>query len=291
MMSDWGVHPGWFAAYSGLLGLIIGSFLNVVIHRLPRGESVVRPSSHCPRCGRAVRSWENVPVLSYLWLRGRCRGCGMGISLRYPAIELLTGALFLAIALRYELSPMTPIWFAFAAALVAAAVIDFDHRIIPDEISLGGLVLALLGVPLLGIWAGEPAPAAFGRSALGALLGGGLLWIVGFVHARVSVVTGRQFTHWPGEGEAPPRPGSLDYWTWFPGLGFGDVKLMAMIGAVLGPIGVLETLLVAACGGLLMGLAWVAVTRSWNTPFGFGPAIAVGALVVLLAPEGLLPLP
>ena len=276
--------PGFVVAFSAALGLIVGSFLNVVIHRLPRGESVVTPRSRCPDCGHQISALENVPVLSYLVLRGRCRGCDARISLRYPAIELLTGALFVGIALRYGISPMTPLWWCFSAALVAAAAIDFDHRIIPDEISLGGLVVALLCVPALHAASGQPLIEAAQRAALGALFGGGTLWLVGFVHARVSAVAGRKFPHWPGEGEELPRPGSLDYWTWFPGVGFGDVKLLAMIGAVLGPVGVLETILVASLAGLLFGLGWALATRRWNAPFGFGPAIAFGALFVLLAP-------
>ena len=137
--------PGWvLLGFVGALGLMIGSFLNVVIYRLPRDESLVSPGSHCPGCGAAVAWYDNVPVLAYLWLRGRCRRCGAGISWRYPAVELLVGALFLAIAWRFGLQPMTLLSCAFAAALVAAAVIDFDHQIIPDEISLGGLLLALL---------------------------------------------------------------------------------------------------------------------------------------------------
>jgi leader peptidase (prepilin peptidase)/N-methyltransferase len=275
---------GFVVAFSAALGLIVGSFLNVVIHRLPRGESVVKPRSRCPGCGHQITALENVPVLSYLVLRGRCRGCGARISLRYPAIELLTGALFVGISLRYGIGPMTPLWWCFSAALVAAAAIDFDHRIIPDEISLGGLVVALVCVPALHAAAGQPLVEAAEHAALGALFGGGALWLVGFAHARVSALAGRQFPHWPGEGEELPRPGSLDYWTWFPGVGFGDVKLLAMIGAVLGPLGVLETILVASLAGLLFGLGWALATRRWNAPFGFGPAIAFGALFVLLAP-------
>jgi leader peptidase (prepilin peptidase)/N-methyltransferase len=275
---------GFVLAFSGALGLIVGSFLNVVIHRLPRGESIVSPGSRCPGCGHAITPLENVPVLSYLVLRGRCRGCGAHISFRYPAVELLTGTLFLAIALRYGLSPMTPLWWGFAAALVAAALIDFDYRIIPDEISLGGLVVALVCVPALQVATGLALGEAAAHTALGALFGGAALWLVGFVHARISVAAGRQFPHWPGEGEELPRPTSLDYWTWFPGVGFGDVKLLAMIGAVLGPLGVLETILVASVAGLLFGLGWALATRQWNAPFGFGPAIAFGALFVLLAP-------
>jgi prepilin signal peptidase PulO-like enzyme (type II secretory pathway) len=104
----------------------------------------------------------------------------------------------------------------------------------------------------------------------------------------LSTAAGRHFEHWPGSGEEIPRPSSLDYWIWFPGVGFGDVKLLAMIGAVLGPLGVLETILVASVAGLVLGIGWALATREWNTPFGFGPAIAVGALLVVLIPGRLL---
>ena len=107
---------------------------------------------------------------------------------------------------------------------------------------------------------------------------------MGFVHARVCVALGREFEHWPGEGEELPRPASLDYWTWFPGLGFGDVKLLAMVGAVLGPSGVLSAIVAASLLGLLLGLVWIAATRRPSAPFGFGPAISAGALLVLLVP-------
>jgi leader peptidase (prepilin peptidase)/N-methyltransferase len=281
------LSPGFLGAVALAFGLVTGSFLNVVIYRLPRGESLVLPGSHCPRCHHAVAPWDNVPVLSYLWLGGRCRHCHARISLRYPAIELLTGLLFLGIALRYGATAMMPVWFAFTAALVAAAAIDFDHRIIPDEISVGGLALAAVVVPAVQALTGTPLASAVLHVLGGALLGGGVIWTVGFVHARVSTALGRRFEHWPGEGEAPPVPGSLDYWTWFPGVGFGDVKLLAMIGAVLGPVGALKTILVASLAGLVLGVGWAAVTRSWNAPFGFGPAIAVGAVLVVLAPPHL----
>jgi leader peptidase (prepilin peptidase)/N-methyltransferase len=269
-------------------GLAIGSFLNVVIYRLPRGESLLRPGSHCPHCARAVAPWDNVPLLAYLWLRGRCRHCREPISIRYPVVELLNGLIFAAIAWQHGASPMTPVWCGFAAALIAAAVIDLDHRIIPDEISVGGLVLALITVPAVASLSGESLGAALLRSGAGALLGGGALWSVGFAHARFSTAVGRVFEHWPGPGEEIPRPSSLDYWIWFPGLGFGDVKLLAMIGAVLGPVGVLETILAASVVGLVLGIGWALATRTWNAPFGFGPAIAAGALLVVLTPGRLL---
>jgi leader peptidase (prepilin peptidase)/N-methyltransferase len=217
-------------------------------------------------------------------LRARCRRCGAKISIRYPTIELLTGLVFAAIAWQHGATPMTPVWCAFAAALIAASVIDIDHQIIPDEISVGGLLVALAVVPAAASVSGAPFLQEFLYSGLGALVGGGALWSVGFVHARLSTAMGRRFEHWPGPGEDIPKPSSLDYWVWFPGVGFGDVKLLAMIGAVLGPIGVMETILVASLMGLVIGVGWALVTRKWNAPFGFGPAIAAGALLVVLLP-------
>jgi leader peptidase (prepilin peptidase)/N-methyltransferase len=266
------------------LGLVVGSFLNVVVHRVPLGESIVKPRSRCPRCKTPIAARDNVPVLSYLWLRGKCRHCALPISWRYPAFELATGLVFAALAWRYGPTLETLLFMAFAAALLAVAAIDFDHQIIPDEISLGGLAAGLAGIPLLAWLTGGEPLKAFASSLLGAVVGGGVLWIVGFAHARLSVALGRTFEHWPGEGEALPRPASLDYWTWFPGLGFGDVKLLAMIGAWVGVVGVVQTILAAAVVGLAFGLAWAAVRRRFDAPFGFAPAIAVGALLVVLFP-------
>jgi len=263
---------------------VVGSFLNVVIHRLPRGEPIVFPSSHCPACGTPIRPIDNIPVLSYLWLRGRCRACALPISPRYPAVELTTGLVFAGIAWRFGPSVGSLLLMVFAAGLIAAAAIDLDHQIIPDEISLGGLVLGLALVPPAHFLAGRPFLLSLELSALGALVGGGALWAVSFCHARCSVALGRRFEHWPGEGEELPRPSSLDYWIWFPGMGFGDVKLLAMIGAFLGPVGVVKTILAASVAGLVLGLVWAVARRSWSSPFGFAPAIALGALLVVLVP-------
>jgi leader peptidase (prepilin peptidase)/N-methyltransferase len=279
-----------FLALAFALGLAIGSFLNVVVYRVPRGASLVRPGSRCPACGRPLRPAENVPLLSFVWLRGRCRGCRARIPWRYPTVELATGLVFAAIAWRYGPLPATPVFMALAAALLAAALIDYEHHWIPDEISLGGLVAGLVVMPLLAWREGLAFPEAAARAAGGALLGGGLLWLVGFLHARVSVAVGRRFEHWPGAGEEPPRPASLDYWTWFPGMGFGDVKLLAMIGAFVGPAGIVRTVIAASLLGLVFGLAGVALRGRWDRPFGFAPALAAGALVTILLPAGSLPL-
>jgi leader peptidase (prepilin peptidase)/N-methyltransferase len=269
-------------------GLVIGSFLNVVIHRVPLGESVVHPPSRCPGCGAGIRAFDNVPVFAWLWLRGRCRDCGEPISMRYPLIEALTGAMFGLIAWQFGVTPLSVLYMLFAAALICASMIDFDHQIIPDEISIGGLAIALVAVPSATAWMGRMSLVdAAVHSGVGALVGGGSLWLVAFVHARLSVAMGREFAHWPGEGEALPRPSEADYWLWFPGLGLGDVKLLAMIGAVIGPLGVLDTIVTASAVGLVMGVGWAVVKGSWDSPFGFGPALGFGALLALLLPEHL----
>lgn len=266
-------------------GLVVGSFLNVAIHRLPLGESLVSPRSRCPGCERAISARDNIPVISYLLLGAKCRHCRQPISIRYPAVELLTGLLFVASVWGLGATPMALVFMGFSSAMVVVAFVDFDHQIIPDEISLGGLVLGLALVPVVqSLQPGVSYGSALAGSALGAGIGGGLLWSVGFLHARLSVALGRKFPHWPGDGEAIPGPGDADYWLWFPGLGLGDVKLLAMIGAFLGPWGVFDTLLSASLIGLVVGVAWGVARRNWSSPFGFGPALALGALLSLYVP-------
>jgi leader peptidase (prepilin peptidase)/N-methyltransferase len=268
-------------------GLVVGSFLNVVIHRVPRGESVVSPRSRCPDCGHAIGALENVPIVSWIVLRGRCRGCGARISLRYPTVEALTGVAFAAIAVSNGAVPATVALCVFAALLIAAAGIDFDHQWIPDEVSLGGLVAGLVGSGAVAWLDGADVRAALTASAVGAGVGFFSLWSVGFFHARLSVALGRAFPHWPGEGESPPSFPSLDWWTWFPGMGFGDVKLAAMIGAFLGPRGVIEAIVLSAVAGLVLGVAWMAWRRDASAPFGFGPALALGAIAAAVLPSWL----
>src|SRR5690606_5307296 len=139
-------------------------------------------------------------------------------------------------------------------------------------------------MPAANVFEGAAPADAWSHAVAGAVLGGGLLWIVGFVHARVCAAAGRRFEHWPGDDEDFPRRFSLDWWTWFPGMGFGDVKLLAMIGSFVGPVGVVTTIVAASLAGLLFGIVWALARRGLAAPFGFGPMLAFGALLAVLLP-------
>lgn len=222
---------------AGLVGACVGSFLNVVIWRLPRGESVAQGRSHCPRCGHGIRWFDNVPVLSWILLRARCRDCKAPISIRYPLVEALTAGLFLLVATRFDLLTQTAVASVTAlvlAALVAVSFVDIDRREIPDAITKPGIVIGLLvSLVLAGLRPSGFLPemenrhlAAFLRGALGALTGAGILLLV------------RWSGHLLFKKEA---------------MGLGDVKLLAMVGAFTGPIDVLLALLLASVGGSVIG--------------------------------------
>lgn len=234
--------------FAFVIGAVIGSFLNVCIHRLPAGESVVYPPSHCPGCGERIRSRDNVPLLSYVLLRGRCRSCGAAISVRYPVVEALSGALLVLLLYLLGLSPRLGVYGAFVAALIVVSFIDLDHQIIPDVISLPGIVVGLVASAL-----GQGPPLL--DSLLGALLGGGMLYAVAVgYHA----FTGRE------------------------GMGGGDIKLLAMIGAFLGWRGVLVTLIVGSFTGAVVGISLILVRRTDSrVPIPFGPFLALGAVCAL----------
>lgn len=239
-------------ALAGVLGLAIGSFLTVVIHRVPRGESLVRPRSHCPGCGAAVRPWQNVPVFSWLLQRGRCAGCGRGISFRYPMVELVTAALFVAVTARFGPTPALPAYLYLAAVAVALAAIDIDVRRLPNRIVLPSYVVgAALLVPVAAV-GGDWWAAVRGLAAMAALYAGYLALALLY----------------PG------------------GMGFGDVKLAGLLGLFLGWLGWGEVLLGAFAGFLFGGAAGVAllVTRraGRRTAVPFGPYMLAGAMVAVL---------
>src|SRR5262245_17373545 len=168
--------PAFYIAALALIGLTIGSFLNVCIYRIPRGESVVSPPSRCTSCGKRLAAWHNVPVLSWLVLRGRCAYCRTPVSARYPAIEALTGVVFALHGLVFEPGPLLVVRLAFAAALIVLAFIDLDHRILPNPITLGGVVAGFAASLFL--------PPGWRDSMIGIAIGGGVLWGIGEAYFR-----------------------------------------------------------------------------------------------------------
>jgi leader peptidase (prepilin peptidase)/N-methyltransferase len=231
-----------------LLGLAIGSFLNVVIHRLPRHESLVSPGSRCPECGYELRPIDNIPVVSYVLLRGRCRKCGLRISPRYPIIEIATAVLFVLHYLMFGWTLLLSVRLLFSAALVALFAIDLEHRLLPDRITLPGIVLGLAASMFL--------PPGFRDALIGTIAGGGVLWLVGEAYYRYA-------------GEE--------------GMGGGDVKMLAMIGAFLGWQLVLVALVFSSIAGAVIGLVVIALKRGdmkYALPYGTFLAIA-GAIASL----------
>jgi leader peptidase (prepilin peptidase)/N-methyltransferase len=239
-----------------LWGLCIGSFLNVCIFRIPAAQSIVRPRSACPQCQTPIRFYDNIPILSYMWLKGRCRDCGQKIALRYPLVELLTGCLAWGTYFKFGLTVTGLIYFAFIAALVVITFIDLDHRIIPDFITLPGIPLFLAAsmvIPTITLL----------ESIVGVLAGGGSLLAVAWTYKMI--------THKDG-------------------MGGGDIKLLAMIGALLGWQGVLLTIFVASAVGTLAGFAHMIQVRQKNMKLAipFGPFLAIGALVYIFWGERLI---
>ena len=237
----------------GLFGLAIGSFLNVCIYRIPLGQSIVHPPSRCTGCGQALRWHHNVPVASWLLLRGRCAFCGAGISARYPAVELLTGVVFALHALVFEPGPLLLVRLAFAAVLIVLAFIDIDHRILPDSMTLTGIPLGVLA----SVW----LPPGWRDSLIGVALGGGILWLIAEAYYR---------------------------WRHVEGMGMGDVKMLAMIGAVLGWRAVIVTLVLSSFSGALVGVLMMSRAKDgMRYALPFGTFLSLGALVASLVGEPL----
>lgn len=233
----------------GLLGMIQGSFANVIIWRLPQDKSVITPRSRCPKCQHLIAWYDNVPVLSWLFLRGRCRHCQATISWRYPLVELIMGVLFGLVFWRYEWSWTTLELLLFTFGLVTASFIDLDHMILPDEFTLSGIVLGLLGAALNP--EREFMPALFG-----VLMGGGFLWAVAYIYFALRKQEG---------------------------MGGGDIKLLAWIGAVLGWQSIPFVILASSLAGSVVGL--VILSRSsagLKASLPFGPYLAAAALVYCL---------
>ena len=233
----------------GVMGLLVGSFLNVCIHRLPRDLSVVSPGSRCPSCEQPLRWYHNVPVLSWVLLGRRCGFCRAPISWRYPAVELLNAGLWILHGVVFEWDALLLVRLAFATALLVLFFTDLDCRILPNEITLGGIIVGLGAALFL--------PPGLTSSVLGVLLGGGVLWATGAIYEKVRGVEG---------------------------MGMGDVKMLAMIGAVLGWPLMLLTLVWASLTGGVVGsvlLLFRADARTTALPFGsfLAPAALAASLV------------
>ena len=241
--------PPYFAeTFSFLFGLCIGSFLNVCIYRLPASKSISHPRSSCTNCNELIPFYDNIPVVSYLLLRGRCRFCSEPISLRYPIIELLTGLFALITFFKYGISLEALIYFVYIAALLVITFIDIDHQIIPDVISLPGIpifFIASFGLPQI----------TYLDSLIGILAGGGSLFLVAWTY---SMITKKE------------------------GMGGGDIKLLAMIGAVIGWQGVLFTIFVASAVGTISGMLVMLKSRKgMKLKIPFGPFLAIGGIAYI----------
>ena len=232
-----------------LFGLCIGSFLNVCIYRLPASKSITNPPrSICPSCNSQIRYYDNIPVLSYLWLKGRCRQCGALISFRYVVVELMTGIVAVGVLFHFGLTLEGLIYFVFISSLIAITFIDIDHKIIPDVITLPGILMGLIAsfaLPAVGIK----------DSIIGMLVGGGALWVVAWVYYLL---------------------------TRKDGMGGGDIKLLAMMGTIIGLKGVIFTIFVSSAVGTLVGVT-VMMVKGKDMKFAvpFGPFLSIGAIAYI----------
>jgi leader peptidase (prepilin peptidase) / N-methyltransferase len=239
-----------------VLGAIIGSFLNVCIYRLPREKSIVTPGSSCTHCEKPIAFYDNIPLLSYLILRGKCRHCGARISIRYAAVELLTALLYVALYTVYGLSLELGVALLFATVLIVISFIDLEFRIIPDILSLGGLLvgagLSLFRMPVF----------SYVDAFWGILLGGGVLWAIAFMY---ELLRKRE------------------------GMGGGDIKLLAMIGSFCGIKGVLFSLVSGSLLGSLVGIPLM-ISKHADTKYAlpFGPFLSFGAVLYLLTGDRLI---
>ena len=242
------------ALFMGVLGLVVGSFLNVCIYRLPRGESVHWPGSHCTVCNRSLAWYENIPLVSWLVLGGRCRTCREPISAMYPVVEAVTAAVFVAGYFIYGVTPLLAARLLFACAMIVLFAIDLHHQILPNSITVPGIVI--------GFALSLALPPGWLSSLIGLFAGAGVLFAIAEAYYRVRGVEG---------------------------LGMGDVKMLAMIGAFLGWQLMLLTLVLASFAGSLLGLALIASGRgSMTLKLPFGTFLAVGALVAAVAGEPIL---
>lgn len=249
-----------------LFGLIVGSFLNVCIVRLPRGRSIANPPSHCPRCRTRIRFYDNIPIISFLILRGKCRSCGEPISWRYPIVELMNGLFYVWIVNEFGLGGEAGLMMIFCSSLIVITFIDYDHQIIPDVITIPGMLIGLslapfFMYPLAGrlpfhldqlLPHAGPYLTAFMNSLIGLILGGGPLLAIGWLWEKLRHI------------EA---------------MGGGDIKLMGMVGSFLGWKGALLTIMLGAVAGSIVGILLILLKRhKMEKVIPFGPFLALGAV-------------
>jgi leader peptidase (prepilin peptidase) / N-methyltransferase len=238
---------------AGVIGLSVGSFLNVCIYRLPRGHSLMRPASRCPSCGRPLRWFDNIPVVSWVALGGRCGQCRARISIQYPIVEFVTAALFVLLVYVTEPGPLLASRLVLAAALIVLFAIDLEHHILPNVITLPGIVVGFLF--------SLAAPPGWPASLVGIALGAGLLYGIAAAYYLVRREEG---------------------------LGMGDVKMLAMVGAFLGWKAVLLTIVLSSLAGAVIGMAMVVSGRgNLRYALPFGTFLAIGALVSMLAGDAI----
>lgn len=243
--------------FSFSIGAIIGSFLNVLILRLPEGRSIVSPPSQCPKCARKIHFYDNIPILSYLFLKGKCRHCGEAISFRYPLVEFSTAVISSALFINFGPNWSYLIMLMFSAALIAVFWIDLDHLIIPDAISVNWVVFGMSG-SLLGIIPGMD----WKSSALGFLLGGAILYIPAYLYYRLRHIEG---------------------------LGGGDIKLLAMMGTFIGTGGVVFVLFFASLSGSIVAIFGLIFGHTGSkTPIPFGPFLSGAGLLYIFTGEDLI---
>lgn len=247
-----------------VIGLAVGSFLNACIYRVPRKISLLSPPSHCPACKSAISARENIPLVSFILLKGKCKHCGAAIHWRYPLVELLGGALLLLTYLRFGFSFGLFFYYSFVCALLVVTFIDHELRVIPDRINLSFMLIGLGGGVLSQLRVVSGLNVDIIPSLLGIVIGGGSLTLVAYLYLKVTGVEG---------------------------MGGGDVKLAAMIGAFLGWKAVLMVIFIAAAGGSVLGLALVFIFRmSRRTPIPFGSFMAPAGILVLFCESRLLEL-
>jgi leader peptidase (prepilin peptidase) / N-methyltransferase len=239
----------------GTVGALIGSFLNVCIYRLPRGESIVWPGSHCPSCAHPIEIYDNIPVFGYLWLGGRCRSCHASISMRYPLVEVINALGYLSILWYFGPTWTAALYALLFSALIVVAGTDLTHKMIPNVITIPGMVIGVLGALTV-------LPVSVINSVLGLTVGGGILWLLAWLSPYLF---GKE------------------------GMGGGDIKLLAMIGAFLGWKPALLTIMIGSLSGSVIGISLIAlriIKRDDYIPFG--PFLVLGALLSMFFAQPLL---